>query len=186
MTWFAVDIESNGAAPGLFSMTSFGAVAVRPGLTDTFYRELKPLPDAGCNPDALAVAGMSMEYLEENGQDPIQAMTEFSVWLAETSIHRPTLVSDNNSFDGSFITYYFALAKLDNPFGHSSRRIGDLWAGFKSDSRKHTDWKSLRTGVHDHNALNDAKGNGGALLKMAEMGLHIPECPKGENDEARS
>ena len=62
-------------------MTSFGIVRLDLELETTFYRELKPLPNAGCNPDALAVAGMSMEHLA----DPIEAMTECADWLHDTS-----------------------------------------------------------------------------------------------------
>ena len=36
---------------GLYSMTSFGAVAARDDLADTYYAELKPLPDASVNPE---------------------------------------------------------------------------------------------------------------------------------------
>lgn len=174
MSWFAVDVEANGAVPGLFSMTSFGVVRIDLDLDTTFYAELKPLPDAGCNPDALAVGGMSMDYLNEQGQEPASAMRACAEWLEASSEGRPVLVSDNNMFDGMFMAYYFELAGLDNPFGFSSRRIGDLYAGTKGDARKHADWKSLRTVVHDHNALNDAKGNAGAIVEIARQGLYVP------------
>ncbi len=175
MTWFAVDVEANGPAPGLFSMTSFGVVAVRPGLDDTFYAELRPLPDAGCDEQALAVGGMSMEYLESNGRDPVEAMTDLAEWLNETSKGHPVLISDNPGFDAMFITYYFTLAGIKNPFGFSSRRIGDLYAGFVGDAGKANAWKKLRTERHTHNALDDARGNAGALLAIADQGLKIPQ-----------
>jgi len=175
MTWFSVDIEANGPVPGLYSMTSFGAVAVRGDLSDTYYAELKPLPGAGVNEQALAVAGMSMEYLEANGEDPVAEMTKFADWLETTSQDRPVLISDNPGFDASFIAYYFALAGIGNPFGFSSRRIGDLYSGFHKDARKSSEWKSLRTTTHTHNALDDAIGNAGALLKIGESGLRLPQ-----------
>lgn len=174
MTWFSLDIEANGPAPGLYSMTSFGAVAVRDDLTDTYYAELKPLPGAAVDPEALAIAGLSMEHLEEHGQDPIKAMTSFDEWLHATSTNRPVLISDNPGFDAAFVSYYFALAGIPNPFGFSSRRIGDLYAGFHQDSRQSSAWKELRTTTHTHNALDDAIGNAGALLKIRDMGLRIP------------
>lgn len=160
--------------PGLYSMTSFGVVAIRAGLSDTFYAELQPLPDAGCIDEALAVGGLSMDYLREQGAPVADAMTDLAGWLADTSTGRPVLVSDNNGFDAAFIAYYFAFVGLRNPFGHSSRRIGDLYAGLKGDSSKASDWKDLRTGEHTHNALDDALGNAGALVAIAEMGLKIP------------
>ena len=100
-------------------------------------------------------------------------MTNFAEWLHASSKNRPVLISDNPDFDASSISYYFALADIPNPFGFSSRRIGDLYAGFRQDSRQSSAWKKLRTTTHTHNALDDAIGNAGALLKIAEMGLRI-------------
>ena len=174
MTWFSVDVEANGPAPGLYSMTSLGAVAVRGQLEDQFYVELEPLPNAGVNREALAVAGLSMEHLVEHGLEAAIAMQQLADWVKATAENSAVLVSDNPGFDAAFITYYFALAEIPNPFGFSSRRIGDLFAGFKKDSRKANEWKKLRTDAHTHNALDDALGNAGALLRIAEMGLRIP------------
>lgn len=174
MTWFSADVEANGPVPGLYSMTSFSLVAIRHGLTDTFYAELRPLPGAGCDPEALAVAGMTMEYLEQQGEDPNEAMHRCAEWLKETSVNHPVFISDNNGFDFPFLAYYFALTGLENPFGHSSRRIGDLYSGLKGDARQATKWKSLRTEKHTHNALDDAKGNAGAILAIRELGLYVP------------
>ncbi len=175
MTWFCVDVEANGPVPGLYSMTSFGVVGVREGLDDTFYAELQPLEDAGCIEEALAVGGMSMDYLRANGRPVAEAMNDLVAWLSKTSSGRPVLVSDNNGFDAAFMAYYFALVGLKNPFGFSSRRIGDMYSGLKGDSFKASEWKKLRTTAHTHNALDDATGNAGAVLAIAEMGLKIPK-----------
>ena len=35
-------------------------------------------------------------------------------------------------------------------------------------------WKYLRKTNHDHNPVNDAKGNAEALLEMRRMGLNMP------------
>lgn len=174
MTWFCVDVEANGPVPGLYSMLSIGVVALREDLHDQFYVELKPLDSAGLLEEALAVSGLSMDDLLKNGTSPQDAMQQLAEWVASTSVNGAVLVSDNPGFDVSFISYYFELAGMANPFGHSSRRIGDLYAGFKKDSRKANEWKRLRTTKHTHNALDDALGNAGALLKIAEMGLKIP------------
>ena len=175
MTWFSVDVEANGPAPGLYSMTSFGVVAIRGDLTETFYAELKPLPGAGCIDEALAIGGMSMDHLENEGREISEAMTELADWLTATSSGRAVLVSDNNGFDAMFMAYYFAHAGLENPFGFSSRRIGDLYSGLQGDSFTSSDWKKLRTADHTHNALDDAIGNAGAVLAIAELGLKIPK-----------
>ena len=155
-------------------MLSLGAVAVREGLEETFYVEIEPLEGAGSIEAALAVSGLSLERLSNEGIPPAEAIQSFADWVAATTKNNAVLVSDNPGFDASFITHYFARLDIPNPFGHSSRRIGDLYAGFKGDSRKANEWKRLRTTKHTHNALDDAMGNAGALLKMVEMGLRIP------------
>ena len=43
--WVMVDVEADGPAPGLYSMTELGAVIVEPGLTRTFYTTLSPISD---------------------------------------------------------------------------------------------------------------------------------------------
>ena len=43
------------------------------------------------------------------------------------------------------------------------------------DAGLNAEWKKLfRKTAHDHNPVNDAKGNAEALLSMKEMGLKIP------------
>ena len=58
-----------------------------------------------------------------------------------------------------------------NPFGFSARRIGDLYCGMTKDS--FAKWKHLRDTIHDHNPVNDAKGNAEVLVKLQKMGLKI-------------
>ena len=60
-----------------------------------------------------------------------------------------------------------------NPFGYSARRIGDLYCGMNKDMNK--TWKHLRKTVHDHNPVNDAKGNAEALIAMEHIGLKLIE-----------
>ncbi len=42
-------------------------------------------------------------------------------------------VSDNPAYDWQWIAGMFDRAGLDNPFGHSGRRISDFWAGLNGD-----------------------------------------------------
>ena len=60
MPYVMVDVESDGPIPGDFSMICFGAVIVEPGLSRTFFGELKPISNQFI-PDALAVSGFSRE-----------------------------------------------------------------------------------------------------------------------------
>jgi DNA polymerase III epsilon subunit-like protein len=169
MSYFSVDIEADGPAPGLFSMVSFGAVVVESGLSRTFYAELAPISDRWI-PDALAVSGFTREQVM-SFEDPPSVMTRFEEWVNANSKGRPIFIADNPGFDFAFINYYFHAFVGRNPFGFSSRRIGDLYCGAKLDT--FAKWKHLRKTNHSHNALDDAKGNAEAIIEMQRLGLRI-------------
>jgi DNA polymerase III alpha subunit (gram-positive type) len=169
MSYFSVDIEADGPAPGLYSMISFGAVLVEPGLNKTFYAELKPISDRWI-PESLAVSGFTRDQTMEFVK-PLTAMTRFEAWISQNTKGRPIFIADNPGFDFAFINYYFHAFLGHNPFGFSSRRIGDLYCGAKLDA--FAKWKHMRETRHSHNALDDAKGNAEAILKMQEMGIKM-------------
>src|SRR5262245_30044432 len=170
MSWFVVDVEADGPIPPAYSMVSFGAVLVEPTLSRTFYGQLRPISDKFIT-EALAVTGVTREQ-HESFDDPADVMQRFAQWLSESSAGRPIFVSDNLAFDWQWINYYFHTYAGDNPFGHSGRRIGDLYCGLVKDA--FAGWKQLRTTAHTHHPLDDTKGNAEALLAMKEMGLKIP------------
>lgn len=170
MSFYVVDIEADGQIPHKYSMVCFGAVKVTETLGSTFYGTTRPISDLYV-PEALAISGFSREQ-HENFSDPKETMQDFKEWiLASNSGGRPVFVSDNLAFDWQWINYYFHYFLGENPFGYSGRRIGDMYAGMKMDA--YTKWKHLRETSHDHNPVNDAKGNAEVLLKMRKMGLNI-------------
>lgn len=172
MSYIVVDVEADGPIPSKYSMVCFGAVVVEPNLSKTFYGKTKPISDLWV-PEALAVSGFSREE-HEKFDDPFVVMENFNKWVEEVSQGRPIFISDNNSFDWQWINYYFHYYLGKNPFGFSSRRIGDLYCGMKMDTGLNSEWKrALRKTRHDHNPVNDAKGNAEALLAMKRMGLKI-------------
>jgi len=164
-----VDVESDGPLQGINSMVCFGAVIVEEGLERTFYGKLKPVSNE-YNPEALSISGFSREE-HENFDDPKEVMETFERWLLENTNGKPILISDNNGYDAAWINWYFHRYLGRNPFGWSSRRIGDIYCGFKNDMR--ASWKQLRDTKHTHNPVDDAKGNAEAILKMRDMGLKI-------------
>lgn len=169
--FISVDVESDGPAPGLYSMVCFGAVVVEPGLDRTFYGQTMPVTDLWI-PEALAISGFSREA-HEQFPDPRDTMSEFEGWL-ETIPGKPVFISDNPAFDWQWINYYFHRFTEDNPFGFSARRIGDLYCGMKMDGAKNNEWKKLyRKTRHTHNPVDDAMGNAEALLTMQRMGLKL-------------
>src|SRR5687767_9358225 len=115
MSYVMVDVEADGPAPGLYSMVSFGAVVVSPGLDRTFYGRTRPISDQWIEA-ALAVSGHSRE--EHAGfEDPAPVMARFASWVLAEAGKRPIFISDNNGFDWSFINYYFHRFTGSNPFG---------------------------------------------------------------------
>ncbi|MEN2415236.1 3'-5' exonuclease [Flavobacterium mesophilum] len=170
MSYIVVDIESDGPIPGDYSMISFGAVIVNDKLDKTFYGQLKPISDK-FDPQALAISGFDRETTL-GFDDPKTVMLNFEEWLKENSKGRPIFISDNNGFDWMFICWYFHHFLNRNPFGYSSRRIGDLYCGLVNDT--FAQWKHLRKTKHTHNPVDDAMGNAEVLLHMKnEMQLKI-------------
>jgi len=169
MSLFVVDVESDGGIIGDNSMVCFGVVKLTPELDITFYGQTKPISES-YDPRALAVSGFSREE-HEQFDNPQTVMFNFAAWLEKHSKGRPILISDNNGYDASWINYYFLKYVGKNPFGWSSRRIGDLYCGMQKDMW--ASWKKLRNTKHTHNPVDDAMGNAEALLKMKEMGLKI-------------
>jgi hypothetical protein len=169
MSYFVTDVESDGQIIGKHSIVCFGVVKLTPELDTAFYGQMKPISDQWI-PDALAISGFSRK--EHNTfPEPEYVMKTFADWLKKHSVGKPILISDNNGYDASWINYYFHVYYGSNPFGWSSRRIGDLYCGMVKDSR--AAWKHLRKTTHSHIPTDDAKGNAEALLEMIKMGLKM-------------
>ena len=163
MSFFVVDVESDGPCPGLYSMVSFAAVKLTNELNQTFCAKTRPITDR-FNPEALAISCSSREE-HMTYDSPAETMNSFKDWILKVNVgSRPVFLSDNLAFDWQWINYYFHNFVGENPFGYSGRRIGDLWCGLQKNT--YSQWKWLRDTAHDHNPLNDALGNAEALIKM--------------------
>lgn len=173
MSIFVVDVEADGPCPGEFSMVSLGAVKVEPGLSKTFYGEFRPVSNKWV-PEALAVSGFTREQTM-GFQDPQVTMEQFAEWVLTNNRGRAVFVSDNNGFDWQFVNYYFHRYLDGNPFGHSSRRISDFYAGLDRDWFATSKWKRFRKTKHTHNPVDDAVGNAEALMEIAKHhSIRIP------------
>ena len=172
MSFFVVDVESDGPIIGVNSMVCFGAVMVTPELNKTFYGKVKPISKQFVA-EALAISGFSRKE-HEKFDDPFDVMPEFSKWIESVNTYgKPILISDNNGYDASWINYYMHVYNGGkNPFGWSSRRIGDLYCGMEKDAQ--AQWKHLRGKYpHNHDPVSDALGNANALLEIQKLGLKM-------------
>lgn len=166
-----VDVESDGPAPGLYSMISFGA-AFHDGTRIRTYDSgiIQPLEGARQGiPGALAVTGVTRQD-QLKGVMPYDAIQNFRAWLnTEMGETRVIFWSDNLAFDWQWMNYYLHAFSNDNPFGFSGRRIGDFYAGLVKDIRAASKWKRYRVTPHTHNPADDAKGNLEALMQIKKI-----------------
>lgn len=116
-TLISVDVETAGPIPFEYSMLSIGACLVDDPASG-FYCELKPLTDAVIE-SSLAVSGLSMEKLGEEGLTPADAMRQFEDWieLVTPPGSVPVFVAFNAVFDWMFVDSYFHRFLKRNPFG---------------------------------------------------------------------
>ena len=163
MSYFMIDVETDGPIPGDYSMILLGAVIVRPGLKDTFFGRLQPISDK-YQEEALKISGQSR--LDTMGFPyPSLTMNSFTTWIQSKSVGRPMFISDNNGFDFMCVTWYFHHFLGFDPFGHSSTNLGSLYKGLVRNTMKN--FKHLRKTRHTHNPVDDAMGNAEALLTIA-------------------
>lgn len=164
----SVDVEADGPTPVMYSMLEIGAQVV--GRKDSFHCYLAPRPALMYDPNALKAIGCTRE---QTLAYPVwtQGIELFRNWLnaLKGDDNRLVFWSDNPGFDWQFVNAYLHLVEGSNPFGFSSRRIGDLYAGLMGDKNKHTQWKKFRKTKHTHNALDDAKGNAEALAHILSL-----------------
>jgi hypothetical protein len=175
MSIFIVDVESDGPAPGLYSMVSVGIVRLDAGLKTTFYGKFRPISNSFIE-EALAVSGID-RATHLTYPDPKAETQRMARWIESNNLGggRMQFVSDNPAFDWQFVNYYLHAFEGRNPFGHSARRIGDLYAGLKQDWGAASKWKALRKTKHTHHPVDDAVGNAEALIAIArEFKLKLP------------
>lgn len=99
--------------------------------------------------------------------DSEPTMQRFIEWITlMCGKDRAVFVSDNPAFDWQHINWAFWNRLGGNPFGHSARRIGDYYAGTRENWKETQGWKRWRQTPHDHNPVNDARGNCEAMWEM--------------------
>ncbi len=125
LTYYSVDVEASGPAPGLFNLVSLGATVVAPTpegglvLGDSFYAELQPV-FPGQDPGANAVHGIDLARLKRDGLPPAVALSKLTEFVERTCVAgaAPTFVGHVAVFDWMYVAWYYAWCGLPNPFGY--------------------------------------------------------------------
>jgi ribonuclease T len=160
--YISVDVETAGPIPGEYSLLSIGACDVDDE-SISFCVELKPI-NRNADPRALEVTGLSLDRLDERGEEPAVAMAAFGAWASALADEGAVLVfvGFNAPFDWSFVNYYFHRFTGANPFGFTALDIKALYMGVTGSTW--SDTRSSQVSKHlspvrrgDHDALHDAK-----------------------------
>ncbi|MEZ5116736.1 MAG: 3'-5' exonuclease [Candidatus Nanopelagicales bacterium] len=169
--YVSIDVETTGPTPHRHAMIALGACLVtRPD--DGFYVELRPDRD-DVDPDALAVSGLSLERLRDEGADPAAAMRAFVDWVGQVTPEgcRPVFTAFNAPFDWMFVHDYLLRYVGENPFGHSALDVKSYYMGlarvpFGATGFRHAAHAyGLPAGL-SHNALQDARDQARLFRRM--------------------
>ncbi|BBX82192.1 hypothetical protein [Mycolicibacterium aubagnense] len=171
-----LDVEATSHTPMSGVMTEFALVHVITGAS--FYGHLyraQPDPENPVRPvvergaDGIPIID---PYWIVNGKDSENATSgetlrdlaqALSDWVERLGPPRRILVSDNNGYDAMWLNCFTDSEIRRVLFGHSSRRIGDFYAGTRGKWSQQSAWKRLRRTPHTHHPLDDARGNVEAL-----------------------
>jgi DNA polymerase III epsilon subunit-like protein len=164
-----VDVEATGMSPINGTMTEFGAVDYK--TRQTFHGVIWESRPAEDNPAVSVITGKLLNPVSD-------VMSNFVGWLAALGKDRPIFVSDNPAYDYQWINAAFDSCGLENPFGHSARRISDFWAGLQRNWSDTQSWKRFRITPHDHNPVNDALGNVEAFEQIMQLLKAQPTNPE--------
>lgn len=160
-----IDVEAGGPTPVLFPVLQIGAVDLE---GNEFYGEFRPGVGARLDPGAMKAIGLTREDVMKY-PPYVETAFRFHEWIKDTyKGKRVTTWSDNPAFDWQWVNATLWDVCGENPLGFSMRRIGDFYAGMQHNVAAASKWKKMRTTKHTHNALDDARGNAGALAKILE------------------
>lgn len=154
------DTEASGPCPGKGDLAMFGLVVIEPGFTRRFESGLMRAECEQYNPSAY-MFGVTREQHVNAPVTIAERMEAMRDWLHSLGSKngRYVLVTDNPGFDFAWLNYESHHKLGEGMFGHSARRIGDVYAGLKGDPRNTSGWRKYRMAPHDHNPANDALGN---------------------------
>jgi len=181
--YISIDIETDGPAPGLFSMLSLGAIALDPDGDEKdaprWYSTLKPLPTAAQHPDTMKwweTQPAAWEEVNRDQRPAWDAIPEFADWV--TSLPGKAIAAAwPAQFDGGFVNYYCHRFARRNPLGIACldiRSYANGLAGVGQYGNISKNQLLAMTGeidtqdLRDHVALDDAISQGRLLIKLIQ------------------
>jgi DNA polymerase III alpha subunit (gram-positive type) len=174
--YVSTDIETMGPIPGPYSMLSLGSVAFSEDgkLIDTFYVNLLPLEESTEHPDTKKwweTQPEAWKALQNDRKDPAEAMKEYVKWVNQLK-GIPVFMAYPAGFDWTFVYWYMIKFVGHSPFSFSALDIktyamAKLNCPYRKATKKNFPkrWFDKQT-PHDHNALNDAHGQGIMFFNM--------------------
>lgn len=193
---FLIDVEATGKSSYSGVMAEFSAVSLETG--KWFRGQLWT-----CSPDPTNPAkpllekqkfnftvGFGSYDLNEGRVRSVRNETELAEshvsWLDSIAgQERKVFISDNPGYDFERINVFFDQAGIPNPYGWSSRRIGDYYSGLSQNFNFTSRWKSLRVTKHTHQSHFDAMGNREALLSLLAAEKEIKKLAPDSEEEIR-
>jgi hypothetical protein len=149
-----VDCEASGPCITMGDLINFAAISET---GETFVSAKFPPMFDYYDQGAYTAIGLTREeHLEYTGSF-VDESVRFKQWLNQFG--QVTFWSDNPAFDWQWINWLFHSNGMSNPFGHSARRIGDLYAGLNNNIAMQSKWKRYRKTKHTHDPLDDVRGN---------------------------
>ena len=176
--YVSVDVETSGPVPGIYSLLSIGACVIS-APNQSIYLELQP-DGLKHDPEAVAVTGLNLTKLENEGLAPQAAMLKPQQWLNQicSAGQKVVFVGLNTPFDWSFINYYFHKYSGSNPFGFTAIDMKAYYMGATGCRWKETKSSQMAARLNpisapNHNALDDARFQGELFaLMLAETRNH--------------
>ena len=190
--WFSIDVETNGAVPGLYDLVSIGACVINGCATKQggaenecgclreahlckceqpkFYVVVQPHGGL-VDPEAQAVHKITEDERRRDGVDPTIAIVQFTDWAVKTAGEFRPVFCSWGTFDWMWCGYYLEKygKRYTYPFGPNSLDLKSYYLGLTKGDAWRTTAKGRMPkedlcGKHTHNALDDA-------VEQAEMCL---------------
>jgi hypothetical protein len=183
-TYISIDIESDGPAPGLYSMLALGAVAfaVDDSELGSWYATLEPLDGAARHPGTMdwwATQPEAWAEVNRGQRRPLPAICEFAAWC-DALPGKLTAVAPPAAFDFGFANWYCWAFAGRNPLGFSCLDIKSYAAGLA----RHPGYRGLseerilamaglsgQPAPLSHVAVDDARQQGRLFMALRRAAL---------------